>query len=123
IADQKSMTRASALAGLTMAVVVLGTTTCGDSSVTAVNQATATHTLLSDSPFPYDRVARVDLYVVSVSGSLAADTSMASGDFVTLATPNRRIDVLALQNGQTDELGAVNIPKGAIKAVRMVIDT
>ena len=97
-----------------------------DSSVTTTAQhpGTPTRTLLTDSPFPYDQVARVDLYVVSVSASLSADTSAAAGgSFVTLATPNRRINVLALQGGVTDERGAVTIPAGAIKAVRMVIDT
>jgi len=92
-----------------------------DANVVGVG-ANATRTLLTDDPFPYDRVARVDLYVVSVSASLSADTSSA-GSFVTLATPNRRINLLALQNGVTDELGAVTLPLGAITAVRMVIDT
>jgi hypothetical protein len=36
--------------------------------------------------------------------------------------PNRRYDVLALQNGATAELGSVKLPAGAITAVRMVID-
>ncbi len=79
--------------------------------------------LLTDDPFPYDRVARVDLYIVSVSASLTTDTAAGAGGFVTLATPNRRIDVLALQGGATDELGRVTLPAGAITAVRMVIDT
>jgi hypothetical protein len=118
------MKRASGLPALIVTAICLSTATCGDPSTTPVNAATATRTLLTDSPFPYDSVARVDLYVVSVSASLSPDTSAAaSGDFVTLATPNRRINVLALQGGVTDELGAVNIPAGAIKAVRLVIDT
>src|SRR5579859_5294027 len=85
--------------------------------------ANATRTLLTDNPFPFDRVARVDLYVLSVSASLSADTSAGSGGFVTLATPNRRINLIALQSGATDELGAVKLPTGAITAVRLVIDT
>jgi hypothetical protein len=69
-------------------------------------------------------VARVDLFVVSVSASLSPDTnSTQGGAFFTLATPNRRINVLGLQNGIIDELGKVTIPAGAITAVRMVIDT
>lgn len=81
-----------------------------------------TRVLLTDAPFPFDRVQRVDVYVMSVSGSLSADTS-ASGDFVTLASPNRAIDLLALQGGVTDELGALELPEGIITAVRLVIDT
>lgn len=81
-----------------------------------------TRTLITDAPFPFDRVARVDLYVVNVSASLSADTG-STGDFVTLATPRRRINLLALQNGATDELGTVTLPTGAITSVRMMIDT
>jgi len=82
-----------------------------------------TRTYITDSPFPYYRVARVDLYIVSVSASISPDTSATNASFVTLATPNRSINVLALQNGLHDELGAVVLPAGTITAVRMVIDT
>jgi hypothetical protein len=103
--------------------LLLATATCSDSTG-SVATAGSTSTLLTDAPFPYDRVARVDLFVVSVSASLNPDTSAtAGGSFFTLATPNRRINVLALQNGITDELGKADVPPGAITAVRMVIDT
>ena len=82
-----------------------------------------TRTYLMDSPFPYHRVAKVELYVVSVSGSLVPDTALSSTEFVTLAEPHRLIDVLTLQNGRADELGGVELASGVIKAVRMVIDT
>jgi hypothetical protein len=102
--------------------LLLATGSCSDA--TSVSIAGTTSTLLTDAPFPFDRVARVDLYVVSVSASLNPDTSSTQGgSFFTLATPNRRINVLALQGGITDELGKSNIPTGAITAVRMVIDT
>ncbi len=84
--------------------------------------ANATRILLTDDPFPFDRVERVDLYFVSVSASLSPDSGSTAG-FVTLAEPNRLIDLLALQNGITDELGAIVLPAGAITAVRVVIDT
>lgn len=92
-----------------------------DDAVEPRARAGDTRLLLTDAPFPYDRVARVDIHVVSVSGSLSADTT--AGEFVTLATPDRRINVLALQNGATEELGRLQLPAGAITAVRMVIDT
>src|SRR5678815_72603 len=85
--------------------LILGSVTCGGDTGVAPgdNNTGSTRTLLTDAPFPYDRVARVDLYVVSVSGSLSPDTgATAGGNFVTLATPNRRINVLALQGGITD---------------------
>ena len=86
----------------------------------------STRVLLTDAPFPYHRLSRVDLYVVSVSVSLSADTGgvgSSGGDFVTIARPERRINILALQGGTTEELGAANLPRGAIVALRMVIDT
>jgi hypothetical protein len=84
----------------------------------------ASKVLLTDDPFPYSRVARVDLYIVSVSGSLNADTNATDGGGVApLANPNRRINVLALQNGLFDDLGIATVPTGAITAIRLVIDT
>lgn len=101
--------------------VVMGCS--GDPSQASTGTGTS-HVLLTDDPFPYSRVARVDLYVVSVSGSLSPDTSAtAGGEFVTLASPHRLINVLALQNGLTDELGALTLAPGGITAVRLVIDT
>jgi len=95
---------------------------CSDRSSQDPGGENTTRILLTDDPFPFDRVQRADLYVVSVSGSLTPDTS-AAGTFVTLATPNRTIDLLALQNGVTDQLGELELPEGVITAVRLVIDT
>ena len=95
---------------------------CSDRSSPGPTGENTTRVLLTDAPFPFDRVERVDLYVVSVSGSLTPDTS-AAGSFVTMATPNRTIDLLALQRGVTDELGALELPEGVITAVRLTIDT
>lgn len=110
-------TRASMLA----AVVALPVLSC-DGYVGTRGLVALTRTYLMDGPFPYHRVSRADLYVVSVSATFGQDTSPTSA-YVTLATPNRRINVLALQNGLAVELGAVELPSGTITAVRMVIDT
>ena len=104
-----------------IALLVLLVACCDRSSPGPTGENT-TRVLLTDAPFPFDRVERVDLYVVSVSGSLTPDTSVA-GSFVTMATPNRTIDLLALQRGATDELGARELPEGVITAVRLTIDT
>jgi hypothetical protein len=103
-----------------IAVLTAAASSCGREAVEP--STNLTRILLTDDPFPYHRVARVDLFVVSVAASLVPDTGSANG-FVTLATPNRHINVLALQNGVTEELGTVTLPSGAITAVRMVIDT
>jgi len=113
------------LAALVVALGAGAVTACRDLGPAAKTAGTS-RVLLTDAPFPYDRLARVDLYVVSVSASLSADTGgtgSGGGDFVTIATPRRRIDILALQGGTTEELGTANLPHGAVVAVRMVIDT
>lgn len=97
---------------------------CHDS--VSPNTGGTSHVLLTDDPFPYYRLQRVDIYVVSVAASLSADTGgvgSPGGEFVTIATPERRINLLGLQNGVTDELGRAGLPAGPITAVRMVIDT
>ena len=105
-------------------IAALGAAACDGSATQSVVTAGSSRVLLTDDPFPYSRVARVDLYVVSISGSVNGDTSATSGgDFVTLAAPHRLINVLALQNGITDELGTVALAPGAITAIRLVIDT
>jgi hypothetical protein len=102
--------------------ISLPAATCSNSDSVGVRGG-ATRTLLTDDPFPYYRVARVDLFIVSVSASIAPDTAGSANGFVTLATPNRSVNVLALQNGLTDELGTADLRSGAITAVRMIIDT
>jgi len=113
------MPRAASSLGL-VALIATSVATCDSSSPVATGPLT--RVLLTDGPFPYQWIERVDLYVVSVSVSVDADTG-ASGNFVTVATPNRRINVLGLANGLTEELGAASLPEGAITSVRMVIDT
>lgn len=108
---------------LAFAAAVLCAAAGCDTYVGTRGTYTQTRTYLMDAPFPYYRVARVELYVVSVSASLVPDTSQSSTSFVTLATPHRLIDVLDLQNGKAEELGVAELPQGTITAVRMVIDT
>jgi hypothetical protein len=101
----------------------------------------ATSVLLTDAPFPYDAVASVNVYIVSVAASrqgagsaarsvaltsTAADTSGHGGggndDWVTIAEPRQRFDLLELQRGRTALVGADKIPAGLYRAVRVVID-
>ena len=109
-------------ASLALSCAALSSCDRGTAAPAAGGTTRTTRTLLTDDPFPYSRVASVDLHVVSVSASVSPDTG-ASGSFVTLATPDRRINVLALQNGLTEQLGTAELPKGAITAVRLIIDT
>jgi hypothetical protein len=71
--------------------LVLVAGACDNGGGTVAPSGNVTHTLITDAPFPFHRVARVDLYIVSVSASLSPDTG-AGGSFVTLATPKRRVN-------------------------------
>jgi hypothetical protein len=105
-----------------LAALLLAPIACVNDGIEPLDLNGATQVLLTDGPFPYSRVAKVELWIVSVSGSISADTS-AAGSFVTLAQPNRRFDVLALQAGATTELGSARLSSGAMRSLRMVIDT
>jgi hypothetical protein len=108
-------------AALLAVVVACGDSTSPDPGFTGGGPTTFR---LTDAPFPYDKVSRVDVFVVKVQASWAGDTSAAAtNDVVTVANVNRKINLLALEGGLSDELGTANIPKGAIKAIRLIIDT
>jgi hypothetical protein len=83
-----------------------------------------TRILLTDSPFPYDRIARVDVHVVRVQIAASADTSDPSGQqWTTIAEPNRTINLLELQSGNTTLLGETTVNAASVGAVRVVINT
>ena len=101
--------------------LLLATLSCGEEIVD--NWGPLSRVYLTDAPFPYNWIARVDMYIVSVAVSISPDTG-ATGPFIPVATPNRRINLLALSNGVTEEIGSFpNLPTGAITAVRVTIDT
>src|SRR5262245_43127707 len=112
----------------TVALAILAAPSCSDSTVPIdeieFTGGGPTTFRLTDAPFPYDRVARVALFVVRVSASWAGDTSAAaSNDFGTVANVNRKINLLTLEGGLSELLGTAAVPKGAIKAIRLIIDT
>lgn len=92
---------------------------------------------LTDAAFPYDSVARADMYVVRIDAKVAegseqdadqdADGSENGTDpsrgWVTIATPDRSINLLDLQNGQVTNLGATRIPTGRYRGFRLILDT
>lgn len=83
-----------------------------------------TRILLTDAPFPYDRIARVDVHVVRVQVAASADTSDSSGqNWTTVAEPKRTINLLELQSGNTTLLGESTVDAGTAFAVRVVINT
>jgi len=91
--------------------------TPGDSSTTF---------LLTDSPFPYDLLARVDIYVEEVAVSVTADTGTiqdsTGAEFVTAVAPHRRINVLDLQHGAVDTLGGAKLAPLDYQSLKLVIN-
>ena len=88
---------------------------------------------LTDAPFSSDSVSRVDLYVVRVDAKLAetdssdaakaaTDDSVSTSEWKTIATPNKKIELLALRNGAFTELGTQSLTAGTYRSFRVVID-
>ncbi len=107
------------------AVAALSLAACYTETTTGIGSQNGRLTTieLTDSPFPYDSVARVDIYIVSIAVRNDPDTTGTASGWVTVAQPNRRFDLIALSGGATDTLGGAVIPAGDYRAVRMVIDT
>ena len=77
---------------------------------------------LTDSPFPFDAVSRVDIHVKDIALSPATDTSEGAPQWVTVASPDRTFNLLDLQNGSTAFLGEAEVPPGQSRAVRLTFD-
>jgi hypothetical protein len=65
----------------------------------------------------------VEIYVVSVAVSPSGDTLASPMDWITVAEPHKRFDLLSLQNGATALLGETELAAGAYQLVRFVTNT
>jgi hypothetical protein len=81
-----------------------------------------TAVFLTDAPFPFDRIQRVDIHIDEIALSPQADTSEGLPAWVTVAQPDRTFNLLDLQNGTTALLGEADVPPGQYRAVRVVFD-
>lgn len=81
-----------------------------------------TSIFLTDAPFPFDGISRVDIYIESIALALSADTSDAGPPWITVARPNRVFNLLDLQNGTTALLGGADVPEGQYQAARVIFD-
>ena len=83
---------------------------------------------LTDAPFPFAEVSRVDVFVVRVDARTAeATTAEAENDdnmtsWTTVASPNASINLLELASGTTQNLGETTLPTGTYSGFRIVID-
>lgn len=112
-----------------MAATLMGAlamTACGDTTGTGTGKLTVK---LTDAPFPFAEVSRVDVHVVridartqSVSEGEAADAS-DNGGWTTIASPNALINLLSLQGGVTTNLGTTSLATGTYNGFRLILDT
>lgn len=119
-----------------------GLAACDSTSGTQTGQLTVQ---LTDAPFPYESVSRVDVWVVRIDarvadadeadaaadvdddtdGDIDTDTDGAdrAGGWVTIASPNRSINLLELRNGTTTNLGEATLPTGRYSGFRLILNT
>lgn len=81
-----------------------------------------TAVFLTDAPFPFDRIDRVDIHIEEIALSPQADTSEGLPTWVTVARPDRTFNLLDLHNGTTALLGEAEVPPGRYRAVRVKFD-
>jgi Domain of unknown function (DUF4382) len=108
-----------ALALSALGLVACGTTETGPSGPAGDGK---TAVLLTDAPFPFDRISRVDIHIVDIGLSPQADTSQGPPAWITVASPDRVFNLLDLQNGTTALLGEAEVPPGQYRAVRVTFD-
>lgn len=105
---------------------VAAVTACSDTTGTNTGKLTV---LLTDAPFPFGDVSRVDVFVVRVDARAtevsAAEAANAAntGAWTTIASPNALINLLDLQGGVTTNLGTTSLSSGTYNGFRLILDT
>jgi len=87
---------------------------------TNTTKAGPTQVFLIDAPFPYDQVARVDVYIVRVAAGTNPDT-VGTGPGV-IAAPHRAYNLLELANGAAAKLGEGILYSGQYVQFLVTID-
>ena len=127
----------TSLMSVGVAVCATALVACSGDSNTAPAASASLNVAITDAPFPFDAVARADIYVVRIDAKIAdADSAEAESgkdndsnsntdpakDWVTLATPNAAINLLDLQGGKVANLGQTTLPTGTYQGFRIIID-
>jgi len=85
-----------------------------------------TKVFLTDAPFPYDSVSSVDIYVTRIEASpidtAPADLAAGRMTWVEVAVPQKRFNLLTLQQGATEFMGQATLDAGQYTDIRMTID-
>ncbi len=104
---------------------VAAITACSDTTGSSTGKLTVK---MTDAPFPFAEVSRVDMFVVRIdarttSASDAETTDASSSGWTTIASPNTAINLLSLQGGVTTNLGTASLATGNYNAFRLILDT
>ena len=109
-----------------LSVAALAFSACSDSS--GSNMGTLT-VRLTDAPFPFSEVARVDVFIKRVEARNVEPTEDEAGDesnrggWTTIASPEVSINLLDLAGGVTTNLGAATLATGTYNGFRLILDT
>lgn len=115
--------RSKGLLRATIAALVALSAACYHDSTTSTGGKPLTRIRLTDSPFPFDSVKSVNIFVDSIDASEETDTTGINGQqWTTVAAPHKVFNLLAFQQGTTAFLGESELSAGQYKAIRMVID-
>jgi hypothetical protein len=107
-----------------LALAITTTTACETDDVGGpIPPISSTQVLLTDAPFPFDLVERVDVHIVRVAATESADTTSTAFQWIEIAEPNTTFNLLDLQRGTTALVGDGELPAGQYQAIRLVIDT
>lgn len=107
---------------LALGVLALGGCDAAETGPGPSTPAGRTAVFLTDAPFPFDLITRVDIHVEEIALSESADTSEGAPGWVVVAAPDKAFNLLDLQNGSTALLGEADVPPGQYRAVRLVFD-
>src|SRR5438552_7573293 len=107
------------------ALLIATLAACGDSTGSSSGKLVVQ---MTDAPFPFSQVSRVDVFVIRVDAKTAdtdsteaANESSMSG-WTTVATPNVAFNLLDLSGGKTANLGATTLATGTWRGFRLIID-
>lgn len=107
-----------------VAGLLLMAAACSDGSIGGSGTG-KTKIYITDDPFPFDSIARVDVYIAKIEASTSLDTASSSGGqgWVTVAEPMKVFNLLDFQQGTAALAGEADIPAGSYRAIRLTINT
>jgi hypothetical protein len=117
------MKRSASGAVILFTAVSIGLACYQDDSLWPSAAVGLTSVYLTDAPLPFEMVDRVEVYVVEIAASTEVNTVLGQQEWLNIATPGRRFDLISLQQGVTELAGEGRLLVGQYEAVRLTINT